>query len=622
MGKKAKRKNKNDNTYRLNVKVSKIFIIGTIILLALLTCIGFIVYNLGVKQQYMLMYNEISVNISKNIIDYMRQYAKNNVVLDDKNVDELLYSLATTENIVQDSFVIGCSIDGKLSIVGKNGKIVDKSIKEKINNNKYKFLEQQSFIDRTNFQYSVYRYLLKLDDVDYYYCLFINTKHISQYSICYTIIFMCIAIEITYLILLWMMLMLNRVIQEPLEKLLCWVQDLVEQIDENLKPLSDFPVSELKVNSGCQEIDMIVGAVNSMINQLEMSMYNEEYLQEMIVKNKNEINGIRVSMEFTKRVNNFQSLSLKYLRYYDDTKSMLTNLAKMFSIFLDYDIIVIFIQNNNDLETCIFNTKYERAENEIIDNILESDFNKDKKWDLQVQIEYSEMPVEMQYYIGEKIDERFSDGSICSGKLADKIYSIVFLNVEKQVSHGMDRSNIARLLQICQMTAEILLLRRQLIYDSERDRMTHLYNRDHYIKMVKQWDTSTRSVGVMYLDVNNLKEINDSLGHEYGDRLIKKAAASARSILDDKTIGFRVGGDEFVIILKDCTDEKLSQKVQTLKNAIAEVNKKEEIPWCDIAIGFCIQKDYVESIEKLVDDADAKMYANKKMTKQMNENAE
>lgn len=610
MSGKKKRRDRTGNSRKSNIRVLNVLISALTVFFILSYSVCYFLLIFKVEQQYIVACNEVSINVSKNIINSMQQYSKNNVVLDDKNIEELLYSLAATENDVLYALIVSCNVDGELNIVGKDGTIVDEDTEKKINSNRDRLLEQQSFIDRTNSQYSVYRYLFKLDGVDYYYCLCVNT--ISQFSNCCTIM----------LFYLCMVLMLYRVFPDPLEKLLFEMQDLAKRIDKNLKSLSDFPSGKSKCDSGFQEIDTIVSTVNSAIDQLEISMSNEKHLQEMVVKNKNEIDGMKNSMAFTKKINNFQSLALKYLRDYDDTKSMLANLAKIFSLFLDCDIIAIFVQNNDDLETCIFNTEYEKAENEIIDNILNSDFNKDKKWDIQVQIEYNEMPAEIQCYIGERIDEEFINGSICSGRLAGKIYSIVFLNRDKRVCYGEDRANITRLLQICQTTSENLLLRHQLVYDSEHDKMTHLYNRDRYIKMVKQWDTSTRAVGVMYLDVNNLKEVNDNLGHEHGDRLIKKAAASARSILDDKTMGFRVGGDEFVIILKDCTEKKLSQKVQTLKNAIAEANKKEEIPWCDVAIGVCLQKDCVESIEKLVNDADANMYANKRVAKQMNESVE
>ena len=88
--------------------------------------------------------------------------------------------------------------------------------------------------------------------------------------------------------------------------------------------------------------------------------------------------------------------------------------------------------------------------------------------------------------------------------------------------------------------------RRRLIQDLElfsyTDLLTGLQNRNCYIKMLDRLSNQTlRSLGVIYIDINGMKKINDSNGHEYGDRVIKRVADILK--LRVGCDAYRVGGD-------------------------------------------------------------------------------
>lgn len=70
----------------------------------------------------------------------------------------------------------------------------------------------------------------------------------------------------------------------------------------------------------------------------------------------------------------------------------------------------------------------------------------------------------------------------------------------------------------------------KMLFDlSQIDRLTSFYNRNRFIQDVSGLKERQKSAGVVYLDINGLKEVNDSLGHDAGDRLIKECADTIKS---------------------------------------------------------------------------------------------
>ena len=107
-----------------------------------------------------------------------------------------------------------------------------------------------------------------------------------------------------------------------------------------------------------------------------------------------------------------------------------------------------------------------------------------------------------------------------------------------------------------------------------------------------------RPVAVIYWDVNQLKYVNDTFGHLYGDQLIAKIAGSIRAaVTSEETNAYRYGGDEFLMIIPDGTQE------------IAE----DEIP-VSASVGYAVGK--YENIMELIEIADQRMYKDKQIRRQ------
>ena len=77
------------------------------------------------------------------------------------------------------------------------------------------------------------------------------------------------------------------------------------------------------------------------------------------------------------------------------------------------------------------------------------------------------------------------------------------------------------------------------------------------------------SVGVVVLDMDRLKEINDTYGHEAGDRALRAIGSVLRSTVRQNDLCARFAGDEFVVILWDCTAEHEARRVQDIQHAVS-----------------------------------------------------
>ncbi len=151
---------------------------------------------------------------------------------------------------------------------------------------------------------------------------------------------------------------------------------------------------------------------------------------------------------------------------------------------------------------------------------------------------------------------------------------------------------------------EILLKR--LDEMSHTDALTGLNNRNAMIQRTKKLMQNALPIpfGLVNLDLNGLKTVNDSEGHDAGDRLLMSAAEILRKYFYDGDL-YRTGGDEFVVIATDITREAFARKVERLR----EATRKQGI--VSFAVG-AVWSDGTTDIQHAFRQADAIMYADKK----------
>lgn len=155
------------------------------------------------------------------------------------------------------------------------------------------------------------------------------------------------------------------------------------------------------------------------------------------------------------------------------------------------------------------------------------------------------------------------------------------------------------------------------------DNLTALYNRSGFSYEAKSIMDNLRAdnknVFILFMDADGLKPINDTLGHEAGDMLIREIGAIVHKNTTNEMLGMRYGGDEFVIF-GGYTDEEsdMVEKIVANINAdIARVNTMRKYPFqLSVSIGSSSWKARdVESLDVLIEQADKEMYEEKRRKK-------
>ena len=156
---------------------------------------------------------------------------------------------------------------------------------------------------------------------------------------------------------------------------------------------------------------------------------------------------------------------------------------------------------------------------------------------------------------------------------------------------------------------------RDLRFLYDKDPMTGLYNRfcfvSHAIPIVEGSSERSKQALIMFIDINNMKKINDRYGHVYGDKAIHILSDSiTHRIDDDVAIGIRFGGDEFLIIAGNA-DKKYAEKIKRkITSYIEKENSRGVNPFkFSISIGYVLTDPKSKrTVNDYVDEADRLMY--------------
>ncbi|MEM1048427.1 MAG: EAL domain-containing protein [Pseudomonadota bacterium] len=157
-------------------------------------------------------------------------------------------------------------------------------------------------------------------------------------------------------------------------------------------------------------------------------------------------------------------------------------------------------------------------------------------------------------------------------------------------------------------------LAKSVAHESNKDSLTGLSNRRHFEVELTSWITELRNGGpefaVLYIDLDRFKAVNDTLGHDAGDRLLISVAGMLRRLTDQSDLIARLGGDEFVV-LKPLGESALNisgladEIVREMQTPIAIEGKSTS---CSASVGVAIANAKMEDPEQVVADADAALY--------------
>jgi diguanylate cyclase (GGDEF)-like protein len=148
------------------------------------------------------------------------------------------------------------------------------------------------------------------------------------------------------------------------------------------------------------------------------------------------------------------------------------------------------------------------------------------------------------------------------------------------------------------------------------DELTGLHNRRRFLVVAEQClkvaIRMKRSPLLLFIDLDDLKLINDQHGHHEGDQALIGLAQILKKTFRESDIIARIGGDEFVVLLES-TDEKSEKMITRLHESVREYNAKRSEPILSISLGTAhFDPECPISIEELLAMADASMYAQKR----------
>ncbi len=222
-------------------------------------------------------------------------------------------------------------------------------------------------------------------------------------------------------------------------------------------------------------------------------------------------------------------------------------------------------------------------------------------------------------------DERFSDNPLVLGEPHIRFYAgcplvldnrrLGTLCIIDQSPRSLDQDQIETLRDLASVVEREL----SATLLATKDDLTGLSNRRGFLALAQQSLQLCNRQGIpvclLYLDLDRFKAINDTRGHEEGDRALITFAETIQHVCRDSDVIARLGGDEFVVLLINSTKDQARQVVNRFKEALNQANKLSNRDY-EMEFSFGImsyQPERHETIAELLSDGDELMYELKRL---------
>ncbi|EEG95785.1 diguanylate cyclase (GGDEF) domain protein [Roseburia inulinivorans DSM 16841] len=214
----------------------------------------------------------------------------------------------------------------------------------------------------------------------------------------------------------------------------------------------------------------------------------------------------------------------------------------------------------------------------------------------ETYFEYADETVTAAEQYSEKIAARIRLTEIIS---ALDILLLIFLIVQQQIQH-------------IKAVRENHILSKKAYLDVH----TGLPNKSRCEDLLNSSGFITEPLCFVMFDLNNLKEVNDTLGHAAGDSMIANFAHILRKVVPEKDFVGRYGGDEFIAILYDTTSGQADELLEKLHATIKQYHSSNMPDAISYAYGYSYSMNYKDcTLRNLLDKADHEMYLNKQAQK-------
>ena len=208
-------------------------------------------------------------------------------------------------------------------------------------------------------------------------------------------------------------------------------------------------------------------------------------------------------------------------------------------------------------------------------------------------------------------DDTVSAAEDYSEQIASRIRAL-------EIASAADMAVLVFLLLVQTVSAlRIMKANRELQQKAYLDLHTGLPNKSKCEELLHDPNFVQEPLACVMFDLNNLKKVNDTLGHTEGDRLILNFARILRQNIPQENFVGRYGGDEFIAIVHNASQNGMKQLVRDLQSEVDRFNADEENVKIGFAYGWALSADYAHcTLRMLFDKADRHMYENKQRSKQ------
>jgi len=194
------------------------------------------------------------------------------------------------------------------------------------------------------------------------------------------------------------------------------------------------------------------------------------------------------------------------------------------------------------------------------------------------------------------------------------ILHAIFVVIELFVLGYIVRLQVEHTININESQNQVNELNKELAYLSMHDILTDLPNRLNLKEKIQNVlidaEKNAKKFAVIFLDLDHFKNINDTLGHDIGDALLKRVAAMLKESVSQDTLIARIGGDEFIMVVSDFNDQ--NELVPTINNLLNNFRKdlliKGYLLRLSASIGVSLYPDDAQNVKDLMKYADIAMY--------------
>ena len=161
----------------------------------------------------------------------------------------------------------------------------------------------------------------------------------------------------------------------------------------------------------------------------------------------------------------------------------------------------------------------------------------------------------------------------------------------------------------------------KLAFEARHDSLTGLYNRKAIMEFFRHniliSNRRASTISISFIDVNDLKLMNDKHGHDMGDELIKGVAQSIRKVIRASDAAARIGGDEFLIVFVDCDANGAQNIMERIECMFTRQGEHHAgLPW-SLSFGCATLQGENDTAEKMIERADVQMYRHKQHQKEL-----